>query len=211
MVYPRRFHLPSSRGTPSQTVPDIDVARTTDTTLDVMSEKHIEDYWNVDGDGELSDALKGFTRFIVLTERPLDGFTWSGRRLTKKQTTSRPDNVWPDLWKHMSDASKRKEKQKWAIEKPKLDNARRLRGIFFIEPAAEEFQRIMKNARRKWEIPMLEATPCRIQLNQHGQHGETCGHVGQHKTKYACIVEAKESMRTRMEGSQSKNTMKTTS
>ena len=27
----------------------IDVTRTTDTSLDVMSEKHIDDYWNVDG------------------------------------------------------------------------------------------------------------------------------------------------------------------
>ena len=38
-------------------------------------------------------------------EGHLDGYTWSGGRLTRKQTTSRPDNVWPDLWKHMSDAS----------------------------------------------------------------------------------------------------------
>ena len=37
------------------------------------------------------------------------------------------------MWKHMTDASKRKEKQKWTIEKPKLDNARRLRGIFLLE------------------------------------------------------------------------------
>ena len=44
--------------------------------------------------------------------------------------------------------------------------------------------------------------PCRIQLHQ---HRETCGTVGQHKTKYACLVEADESMRIRMEGSQSKN------
>ena len=65
-------------------------------------------------------------------------------RLTRKQTTSRPDNVWPDMWKHMFDASKLKEKKKWAIEKPELDNARRLRGIFFIEPDDEEFKRIMK-------------------------------------------------------------------
>ena len=43
-------------------------------------------------------------------------------RLRRKQTTSRPDSVWPDVWKHVSDASKRKAKQKWAIEKPKLDN-----------------------------------------------------------------------------------------
>ena len=62
----------------------------------------------------------------------------------RKQTTSRPDNVWPDMWKDMSDASKRKEKQKRAIEKRKLDNARRLRGIFFIELDDEEFKRTMK-------------------------------------------------------------------
>ena len=44
----------------------IDVTRTTNTTLDAMSEKHVEDYWNVDGDRELSDAWTGFTRFIEL-------------------------------------------------------------------------------------------------------------------------------------------------
>ena len=52
-----------------------------------------------------------------------------------------PDNVWPDMWNH--------ERQKWAIEKPKLDNARRSRGIRFIDPEDGEFKDIMKNARRK--------------------------------------------------------------
>ena len=67
-----------------------------------------------------------------------------GRDSRGKQSTSRPDNAWPDMWKHMSDASKRKAKQKFAIEKPKLDNARKLRGIFFIEPEDEDFKNIMK-------------------------------------------------------------------
>ena len=61
----------------------------------------------------------------------------------------------------MSDAAKSKAKQKWAIEKPKLDNARQLRGIFFIEPEDEEFRHIIKNARRKLEIPMPAAMPCK--------------------------------------------------
>ena len=107
-------------------------------------EKHIEDYWNVDEDRELSDAWTGCTRLILLNERPLDGYTWSGVRLTKKLTTSRPDNVWPDMWKHMSDASKKKAKQKWSIEKPKLDDARQFRGIFYIEADDEEFEHAMK-------------------------------------------------------------------
>ena len=65
-------------------------------------------------------------------------------RLTRKQTTSRPDTLWPEIWKDMSDASKRKEKQNWAIDKPKLDNARMLCGIYFIDPDDEEFKDIMK-------------------------------------------------------------------
>ena len=82
----------------------------------------------------MSETRTGFTRFTILNEKPLDGYTWSGGRLTRKQTTSRPGTLWPETWKAMSDASKRKEKQKWAIEKPKLDNARKLRGIYFIDP-----------------------------------------------------------------------------
>ena len=55
----------------------IDVTRSTDTSLDVLLEKSIEDCWNVDGDRELSDTWTGVTRF-TLSERPLDGYTWSG-------------------------------------------------------------------------------------------------------------------------------------
>ena len=99
--------------------------------------ENIEDYWNVEGDRELSETWTGFNKFHFLVEKPPDGYTWSGWILTRKQTTSRPDTLWPEIWKDMSDASKRKEKQKWAIEKPKLDNARRLRGIYFIEHDCE--------------------------------------------------------------------------
>ena len=108
----------------------IDVTRTTHTSLDVMMEKHIEDYWNVDGKRKLSDAWTGFTRFILLNERPPDGYTWVGWRLTRKQNTSRLDDVWPDMWTRMSDAAKKKAKQRWAIEKPKCENARQLREYF---------------------------------------------------------------------------------
>ena len=51
----------------------IDVTRATSTSLDVMLEKNIDDYWNVDGDRELSDTWTGFTRFILFNYRPPDG------------------------------------------------------------------------------------------------------------------------------------------
>ena len=56
---------------------------------------------------------------------------------------------------------KRKAKQRWAVEKPKLDNARQLRGIFFVEPNDEGFKLTMEAARRKLDVPMPAAMPCK--------------------------------------------------
>ena len=61
----------------------------------------------------------------------------------------------------MSKNAKLRDKHKWAIEKPKLDNARRLRGIHFIDPEDMEFKQIIENARRKLETPMAPAMPCK--------------------------------------------------
>ena len=47
----------------------IDVTRATSTSLDVMLEKSIDDYWNVGGDRELPDPWTRFTRFTVLDEK----------------------------------------------------------------------------------------------------------------------------------------------
>ena len=38
----------------------IDVTKATSTTLDVMLERRIDDYWNFEGDRDLSDAWGGF-------------------------------------------------------------------------------------------------------------------------------------------------------
>ena len=63
-----------------------DVTRTTHASLDVLWEKQIDDYWNVDEERELSDAWTGFTIFISLNERPPDGFSWMVRRETYEET-----------------------------------------------------------------------------------------------------------------------------
>ena len=144
----------------------------------------------MDGEKELSDAWTGFTRFVLLKERPPEGYTWSGEGPTRKQTTSRPDDVWPDMWTFMTDAPKNEAKRTWAIEKPKLENARQLRGIFFIEPNDEEFKLTKKAARRKLEVPMPAAMPCKIPIKS---SGKTHRNIEKRKTKYGCVVDADES------------------
>ena len=101
------------------------------TNLDGKQEKRIDDSWNIDGSRDLSVPWTGFTQFTLLDEKAPDGYTWSGGRLTRKQLTSRPDHLWPELWKSMGKHAKLKEKQKWSEEKLHFENARKLRGIYF--------------------------------------------------------------------------------
>ena len=177
----------------------IDVSRTTLSNLDVVQEKRIDDYWNIDGSRDLSDPWTGFTQFTLLEEKPPEGYMWSGRRLTKRQLTSRPDHSWPELWIKMGRNAELKEKHEWSDEKPKLDNAGRLRGIYFIDPEDMEFKETIENARKKLETPIAPAMPCKTSKTY--KHGETRGKTNEFKSKLACILEASESTRMRMEES----------
>ena len=116
-VEPRvKFYSPREESFPIP-LKYIDVSRTTHTNLDVKQEKRIDDYWNIDGSRDLSDPWTGFTQFTLLEEKAPDGYTLSRGRLTRKQLTSRPDHLWPELWKSMGKNAKLKEKQKWSEEK----------------------------------------------------------------------------------------------
>ena len=70
----------------------IDVSRTTHTNLNVKQEKRIDDYWNIDGSRDLSDPWTGFTRFILLEEKPPDGYMWFGVRLTSDSLRGLPSS-----------------------------------------------------------------------------------------------------------------------
>ena len=90
---------------------------------------------------------------------------------------------------------KLKEKQKWSNEKLHLDNARKLRGIYFIDPEDMELKETIKNARKKLETPVAPAIPCKITKSK-----KIVGVVHQTKlkTRLACILEASDSTRLRM-------------
>ena len=115
---------------------------------------------------------------------------WSRGEVTRKQQTSRPDHLWPEM------NAKLKEKQKWSNEKLHLDNARKLRGIYFIDPEDKEFKETIKRARKKLETPIAPAMPCKIIKNNCGS-----GASNKIKTSLVCILEADESKRLRIEES----------
>ena len=131
---------------------------------------------------------------------------WSGRRLTTIQATTRPENLWPEVWSKIGKAAQKREKARMGErENPKLDNARRLRGIYFIDPEDGEYKETIKDARRKLEVPMVAAMPCKKGTKKHSGLQETDAKSDESneipKTKHACIVEVHESKRQRLESS----------
>ena len=85
----------------------------------------------------------------------------------------------------MGKHAKLKEKQKWSHEKLHLENARKLRGIYFIDPEDKEFKETIKNARGKLETPVAPAMPCKIIKSN-----KNCGSGASNKikTKLACFL-----------------------
>ena len=132
-------------------------------------------------------------------------FVIQGKGLTKIQATTRPDYVWPEIWSGMSKAAEKKEKQEWTIEKPKLDNARKLRDIYFIKPEDGEYKEITKkNSRKSWKFWWRQS--CLASWRRRRAQRD-CGKPQArqqrsnkvHKTMHASIVEAHESTRKRLE------------
>ena len=80
----------------------------------------------------------------------------------------------------MGKNAKLKKKQKWAEEKIHLDNARKLRGICFIDPEGKEFKETIKNARKKLETSVARAMPCKIMKN--------CGNDASNTRKFCFLI-----------------------
>ena len=83
----------------------------------------------------------------------------------------------------MGKNAKLKEKQKWSNQKLNLENARKLRRIYFIDPEDTEFKETIKNARKKLETSVAPAMPCKIMRKIVGVMDPT-----NLKTKLACIL-----------------------
>ena len=121
----------------------IDVSRTTHTNLDVKQEKRIDDHWNNDGSRDLSDLWKGFTQTTPLEE--------TSRRIYVVRWETNEKAAYIQARSSMARALEINGKARQAEgesksglnEKLHLENARKLRGIYFID--LEDKELIQRN------------------------------------------------------------------
>ena len=204
----RKLHIPPSRWTQSQTLLAERRIIPYSTQIHWRNHSYLYEFGCQARESALMiiGTLMALETCLILGQVSLDLFYWKknlqtdvcgpGRDWRGKQLTSRPDHLWPELWKSMGKHAKLKEKQKRSEEKIHLENARKLRGICFIDPEDKEFKETIKNARKKLETSVAPAMPCKIAKN--------CGSgaSNKNKTKLACILEANESTRMRMGNSE---------
>ena len=175
-----------------------DATRSTRTDLDVTQEKRVDDYWNVESRKLLSDSWKGFTKFTLLNETSPKGCMWSGERLTKIQTTTRPDHVWPEVWTKIGEAAQNREKQKWAKEKPM--------NLFLLIQTTENTQKFPKTQEENWKDLWLPG--CLVKDSQASRKRMHSRRLAMKRSVKQCMI-AKwnliESTRQRAESWQSRN------
>ena len=134
-----------------------DVSRTTHTNLDVKQEKRIDDYWNIDGSRDLSDPWTG-SHSIYSIGRKSSWRTYVVRREIDEK------KAYIQARSSMARALEinGKARQAESEEKIHLENARKLRGIHFIDLEDTEFKETIKNAREKLETSVAPAMPSKI-------------------------------------------------
>ena len=157
-VEPRvQLHVPKEESFP-RPLRYIDVVWTTHTTLDMVQESRKDNSWNIDGESKPIGTVDPFhaVHGTVLNEKPPDRYMWSRERLAKFSQPQgliiRGQEFRPECQK----AAQRKEKQQKAIEIPKLDNPRKSRGMYFIDPDDQQFKEIFF-FKKKMELPMEAA------------------------------------------------------
>ena len=87
----------------------------------------------------------------------------------------------------------RKKKSTTKMGYRDVDNARQSRGIFFIEPNDEEFKPLGES----WKFRCPQQCLAKIPIKS---SEETHRNIGKREAKYACVVDADECTRPRLEG-----------
>ncbi len=121
-------------------IEDIDVIRFATANLELSETKlEIKDIWGTgkpEESRELGEEWIGETKFLKY--QPDDGgWTDVVGRKTRKQKTTRPPDIWPELWQTMSKAVRKQAADEWALLNDDFIMARKNRGMGYVEDKVE--------------------------------------------------------------------------
>ena len=159
---------------------------------------NIDDYWNVNGKKHCQMHGQAWQDSFSLNEKKTDGDTHSGWRLMSERNNLKTRRFLVKYVEAYVWCSEAQSKAKVDYRETKAPQCQTITWYLLHWTRWWRMLNILwKNARRKFENSMPAAMPCKTQGIC---RGETCSSIGKHKTICACIVEADESIRIRLEG-----------
>ena len=177
----------------------IDVSRTTHKNLDVVQESRIDDYWNIDGSRDLSDSWTGFTQFTSLKEKTSRRTYMVRGEIDKAAGNIQGRSfVTRNLERHVKGIQAKRDATMGERE-TEARQCQKAEGYFY--SSTQTIQSSKKNQKMRGESWKSRQNLLCLQDG----NLETLRLKDNCKSKCACIVEASESTRMRMEGTLTKN------
>ena len=174
----------------------IDVTRTSHTSLDVMMEKHIEDDWNVDGKRIIwcVDTLHK----IHLIERKATWRIYMVRGDAQENKLPLVLTMYGQIRGRICLMQRKRKKNKDGLSRHQNSTMPDNWEEYSLSNQTMNISSTSsKAARRKLEVPMPAAILCKIPIKE---QCETFRNIGKRRTRFACIVDADESRRPRVQG-----------
>ena len=171
--------------------------------MDLLQEQRVDDCLNVDANRSLSDSWKGFTKFTLMKEKPPKGNMCRRRRLTQIQATTRPENLWSEVWsKNWEKPIRRKRSKNGQTRSQSSSMFEDWEAFISSIQKMVKIKKPSKTQERRWKFQWRRQ--CLAKRNKEALgFGRLKRRVIESnnipETTHACIVEAHESTRKRLE------------
>ena len=130
---------------------------------------------------------------------------WSGERLTQIQVTTRPDDLWLEIWIGMSKSSPKARTARMGYREAKARQCSKTERNVFHRSGRRRVKKTLKAGERNSKLETCFGSGHALQDgNEKAFVGATGTVAGENthsdkETKYACVVEPHESTRKRLE------------
>ncbi len=140
----------------------VDIFRRTQTSLDHGQLRELDDFWTADARSTpriLDEEWIGRSVFHIVPKPPL-GKQWQDGRLTVIQPTTRPPNVWVEVWEKLTPNQQQLPIDAWKIEGPRREaeykDANKNKVVEF-----KRYDQLLSEARSSLSLPPVPAMACR--------------------------------------------------
>jgi len=135
------------------------------TSLDHGQLREVDDFWTVDARSEprvLDEEWTGRSVFQIVPKQPPLGKQWQDGRLTVIQPTTRPPNIWVEVWRRLTPKRQQDAIDAWKIEGPRRQAEYTAANKIQMVPTSDfrKYDQFLAEVRNSLSLPAVPAMAC---------------------------------------------------